>query len=81
MLDKKNKSWAYIKTYLRDKELPLPSYNREKELEKAERLLNKLLREDSQKTPLQLKRLLANRGFERVIVETALKEFDFENNL
>ena len=80
MLHKKNKSWTYIKAYLRDKELPLPSYNREKELEKAEALLNKLLREESKKTHLQLKRFLANRGFEIGIVETVLKEFDFENN-
>ena len=73
-LHKKNKSWAYIKAYLKDKELPLPSYNKDKELEKAEILLNKLLREDSKKTPLQLKRFLANRLFEQDIIKEALNE-------
>ena len=40
-LNKKNKSWSYIKNYLYEKDLPLPSYDKEKELIKAKNLLKK----------------------------------------
>ncbi|MCZ0933260.1 MAG: hypothetical protein OXJ52_08935 [Oligoflexia bacterium] len=71
-LQEKNKSWGYIQDYLKHKELPLPPYNREKELEKARKLLQK--QSFSQKNQLQMKQFLANRSFETDIIDEALEK-------
>ena len=74
-LHKKNKSWNYIKAYLREKELPLPEYSREKELEKAKKLLLKKqssLENISFEEKIKLKQFLAYRGFEQEIMRELL---------
>ena len=73
-LNRKNKSWLYIKAYLKNRELPLPPYNKEEELEKAERLLKKTLQNSSKKDSLQIQRFLVNRLFEINIIETVLEK-------
>ena len=77
-LHQKNKSWLYIKAYLKDKELPLPSYNREKELEKSRKLLQKFLQDKPKKNQLQMKQFLANRLFETDIINEVVEELTFE---
>ena len=75
-LHSKKKSWAYIKKYLRQKDLPLPEYDPEKEKEKIKQILIKKKAglsssfEDRQK----LKRFLAYRAFDSSLVEESLKE-------
>ena len=76
-LHQKNKSWAYIKNYLEKKGLPLPEYDREKELEKSLALLSKKSLsagsksfEDREKG----RRFLLYRGFEADIILEILGE-------
>ena len=74
-LHKKNKSWKYIKNYLFKKDLPLPPYDREKELIKAESLLTKKeasLKNLSLDKKRKLQLFLAYRGFEENIVREIL---------
>ena len=71
-LHKKNKSWNYIKNYFYEKDLPLPPYEREKELEKATNLVSRKfgsLKELSFEQKTKLKQFLAYRGFEKTIVD------------
>ena len=79
-LYKKNKSWSYIQSYLKKKELPLPPYNKEKELEKAKNLLKKHTPSQSlsHNNPLKLKQFLANRLFEIDIINEVLEETIFK---
>ncbi|MDE0092012.1 MAG: hypothetical protein OXN83_01855 [Oligoflexia bacterium] len=79
-LHQKNKSWEYIQAYFKKKELPLPAYNKEKELEKARKLLKKQIQSQSlsHTNPLKLKQFLANRSFETDIIDTALEELAFD---
>ena len=75
-LHKKNKSWSYIKNYLFKKDLPLPPYDREKELVKAESLLTKKegsLKNLSLEKKRKLQLFLAYRGFEENIVRELLE--------
>ncbi len=74
-LHKKNKSWHYIKNHLEKKGLPLPEYNKEKEIEKSRQwLLKKFLKiefdnlEDLQKA----RQFLLYRGFEKEIIREVL---------
>lgn len=71
-LHKKNKSWNYIKNYLYERELPLPGYDREKEVKKAKNLLikkYKSLEKLSSEEKKKLKQFLAYRGFEETVVK------------
>ena len=74
-LNKKNKSWNYIKNYLYEKALPLPSYDREKELIKAENLLKKYgsLKNLAFEKKIKLKQFLGYRGFEKEIADELLE--------
>ncbi len=76
-LHQKNKSWNYIKNYLKKESLPLPEYNREREIEKIHQLLAKKNLtaklqnlEDQQKA----RRLLLYRGFEEDVIKEVLSE-------
>ena len=80
-LNKKNKSWFYIKSYLKEKELPLLAYSKKDEIKKTVNLLKKLMRDNPKKTKIQMRRFLANRFFETDVIEEALSGLDFENNL
>ena len=74
-LHKKNKSWNYIKNYLCERELPLPDYDREKEVKKAKALLMKKyksLEKLSSEEKRKLKQFLAYRGFEEAVVQDIL---------
>lgn len=74
-LNEKNKSWSYIKNYLREKDLPTPNYDREKELSKARNLLTKkyvLFKELSYEKKIKMKQFLAYRGFEKSIADELL---------
>ena len=76
-LNKKNKSWSYIKNYLCEKKLPLPPYDRETELMKAKNLLVKKCSDFKNSAPeqkIKLKRFLAYRGFEKDIMEELLEQ-------
>ncbi|MCY4321111.1 MAG: hypothetical protein OXC37_01715 [Bdellovibrionaceae bacterium] len=73
-LNKKNKSWKYIQSYLMSKELPLPIYSKEKEIEKAQNLIQKFSQNSHKKPVLQIKQYLANRSFESDIIDELLKE-------
>ena len=78
-LHKKNKSWSYIQNYLWKKALPLPPYDKEKELAKAKNILIKKrasLKNLSYEEKTKLKQFLAYRGFERAIVEELLGYID-----
>ena len=78
-LDNKNKSWGYIKKYLQNKELPLPDYDREKEIEKIKSLLiKKKIKPLNYKEKLKIKSFLSYRLFEPDLISSALKE-DFES--
>ncbi len=74
-LHKKNKSWSYIKKYLVEKDLPLPPYDKERELAKAKNLLLKkqgFLNNLSYEEKINLKQFLSYRGFEEGIVQELL---------
>ena len=74
-LHNKNKSWNYIKNYLLKKKLPLPPYDNQKELAKAQNLLAKKaedLKNLSFEQKRKLKLFLAYRGFEQNIVSELL---------
>lgn len=82
-LHNKNKSWAYIRTYLKQKDLPLPSFDHERELLKAQNLLLKKqrslkavssveLRDLPFKEKAKLKQFLSYRGFEKSIADELL---------
>ena len=75
-LDNKNKSWGYIKKHLQSKGLPLPDYDREKELEKIKNLLKKKkVVSLNYKENLKLKRFLSYRLFESELISQSLTEF------
>jgi len=76
-LQKKNKSWAYIQNFLCEKNLPIPPYDHDKELEKAHKLLLKKrasLQGLSYQEKLKLKRFLFYRGFKKSIANELLEE-------
>ena len=75
-LDSKNKSWGYIKKYLQSKGLPLPDYDREKELIKIKNLLiiKKIDALDYNES-LKLKRFLSYRLFEPDLISQAIETF------
>ena len=72
-LHQKNKSWRYIQSYLKNKELPLPLYRKKKEIKKAKNLLYKLSH-FHKKTPIQMRQYLVNRSFETDIIDELLEE-------
>lgn len=76
-LEKKNKSWSYIKQYLETKKLPLPPYNEEKEREKAHNLISKKFQNSQPSLEIKnkMRRLLAYRGFEEELIEAVLSDF------
>jgi len=78
-LHKKNKSWNYIKNYFGEKDLPLPLYNREKELIKAKNLLKKygLLKNLSSEAKSKIKQFLGYRNFEEEIADELLDRADY----
>ena len=74
-LNKKNKSWRYIQDYFRKKGLPLPPYDKDKEIEKARQcLLKKSLptRSDSLEVQQKARKTLFYRGFEADIIREVL---------
>ena len=76
-LNQKNKSWSYIKSYFFKKGLPIPEYDREKEMEKAKRLLYHNfgdLQNLSFKEKLKCRQFLSYRGFEEELLEELLEE-------
>ena len=76
-LNKKNKSWKYIKNQLQKQGLPLPEYNQDKELEKAKNLIfkeNQNLKGLSFEKKNKLRQFLAYRGFEAEIIEELFSE-------
>lgn len=76
-LHNKNKSWEYIKSYLKEKSLPLPEYDKDREIEKMKRLVvNKKidLADTSYKNKMKIKQFLAYRGFESSIIDEWLEE-------
>ena len=77
VLDDKNKSWSYIKSYFFKKALPLPAYDREKERDKAKALLfHKFgdLKSLSFKQKMKCRQFLSYRGFEEGLLEELLEE-------
>lgn len=74
-LHKKNKSWAYIQAYLKEKDLPLPDYDRVREEEKARNLLMRKrgsLEGLSFEEKVKLKRFLDYRGFEKEVIDSLI---------
>ena len=75
-LDNKNKSWGYIKKYLQSKGLPLPDYDKEKEMIKIKNLLIKKKTDGLDYNEiLKLKRFLSYRLFEPDLISQALEAF------
>jgi len=76
-LHTKNKSWTHIKGYLQNKGLPLPEYDKDKELKKAKILFKKKASQFkiiSQKEKIKIKRFLAYRLFEESIINEIMEE-------
>lgn len=74
-LHKKNKGWNYIQTYLCEKGLSPPPYDREKELAKAKILIikkYKSFKNFSGEEKNKIKQFLFYRGFEEIVVEDIL---------
>lgn len=75
-LDRKNKSWSYIKKYLQNKGLPPPDYDREKEKAKIKNLLikKKPLKSRNLEEKIKMKQFLSYRMFELDLISSALEE-------
>ncbi len=75
-LHEKNKGWLYIKSRLRQRGLPCPEYNRERELKKARALLEKKRLSAAAGAPAagrqKAARALRARGFEGEILRALL---------
>ena len=70
-LHRKNKSWTYIKKYLQNKDLPLPDYDKSRELSKAKNLVKKKFPhfdKTSDKEKLKIQQFLAYRLFEKSLI-------------
>lgn len=70
MLHRKNKGVRYIQNYLKQKGLPMPSFNEDLELEKAKDLINKKFKTNdrSKATLMKKSRYLQSRGFNNEII-------------
>ena len=79
-LDEKNKSWRFISSYLKQKGLPLPDYDREIEKAKIKKLLEKKKQKVSKQDPesfqenLKIKRFLSYRLFDPELISQVLEE-------
>ena len=71
-LHKKNKSWFYMKNYFYKKGLPLPEYDRDKEVQKAQSLISKKFGEDLKPDTQKIKQFLSYRGFSEDLLEDIL---------
>ena len=75
-LDNKNKSWGYIKKHLQSRGLPLPDYDKEKEMIKIKNLLIKRKTDGlDYNESLKLKRFLSYRLFEPDLISQAVEAF------